>query len=201
MKIVVGLGNPGREYAATRHNLGFQVVDEIGRRLGARAQRARFRAELAEATLDGEKVILVKPQTYMNLSGSSVRETLRWYKAPLEDLLVIVDDIDLPFAALRLREAGGSGGHNGLKSIISDLGADQFSRLRVGIGRGAGEATRQVLSRFAPDEQRELPELIAAATTCALDWAEYGAIAAMNRCNRRPPTEADNEDTVSCGSG
>ena len=96
MKVIVGLGNPGREYAATRHNLGFMVVDEIRRRLGGRSQRGRFRAELAEAVLDGEKLILVKPQTYMNLSGSSVRETLRWFKTPLEDVLVVVDDIDLP---------------------------------------------------------------------------------------------------------
>jgi PTH1 family peptidyl-tRNA hydrolase len=199
VKIIVGLGNPGPEYAATRHNLGFAVVDEIGRRLGARAQRGRFRAELAESVLDGEKVILVKPQTYMNLSGVSVRETLRWFKAPLEDLLVVVDDIDLPFGALRMREAGGSGGHNGLKSIMAELGGDEFARLRLGIGRGAGEATRQVLSRFTPDERREMPELIAAAATCALDWTGNGAIAAMNRCNRRPPTEADNKATTSCG--
>ena len=186
VKIVVGLGNPGREYSATRHNLGFMVVDELTRRLAASDGRSRFRSLLVEAFDDGQKIALVKPQTYMNLSGSSVREVVNWYKSSLADLLVVVDEIDLPFGAMRLRPRGGSGGHNGLKSIIAELGTEEFSRLRIGIGRGAGQATRQVLTRFSPEEERLLPDIIRSAANCALEWERGGIINAMNRCNRTP---------------
>jgi PTH1 family peptidyl-tRNA hydrolase len=185
VKIIVGLGNPGREYSATRHNLGFMVVDEIARRFSSGQRRNRFKAELIEVFADGQKLVLVKPQTYMNLSGQSVREAAHWYKVAPEDILVVVDDIDLPFGTLRMRSSGGSGGHNGLKSIIAELGGEDFSRLRIGIGRGSGQATRQVLTRFNTDEERELPDLVRDAADCALQWAREGVIAAMNRCNRR----------------
>lgn len=197
MKIVVGLGNPGREYAATRHNLGFMVVDEIARRLSAGDRRVRFRAELTEAFDGGQKMILVKPQTYMNSSGSSVREATRWYKTPVEDVLVVADDIDLPFGTMRMRASGGSGGHNGLKSIFAELGTQDVPRLKIGIGRGPGHATRQVLTRFSPEEARLLPGIIQAAADCVLDWERHGVIDAMNRCNRRsetgPTSEAKSE--------
>ena len=114
--------------------------------------------------------MLVKPQTYMNLSGSAVREAIHWYKTPLEDVLVVVDDIDLPFDAMRLRARGGSGGHNGLKSIIAELGTEDFPRLRIGIGRGPGHATRQVLARFSTEEERILPDVIRDAADCVLEW-------------------------------
>jgi PTH1 family peptidyl-tRNA hydrolase len=191
VKIIVGLGNPGRDYAATRHNLGFMVVDEIARRYSVTDRRTRFRAELAELFVDGEKIILAKPQTYMNLSGLAVREIANWYKVAADDLLVIADDIDLPFAAIRMRPGGGSGGHNGLKSIIEELGTDDFPRLRIGIGRGPGHASRQVLSRFNAEEASEVPDLVRGAADCALAWRQEGIIAAMNRCNKRPaPVEA-----------
>lgn len=186
MKIIVGLGNPGREYAATRHNLGFMVVDEIARRHSVTERRNRFRAELSEVFIDGEKTILVKPQTYMNLSGSSVREVVAWYKVPLQDLLVVVDDIELPFGSIRMRAKGGSGGHNGLKSVIADVGTEDFARLRIGIGRGLGQATRQVLTRFSRDEERALSTLVSEAADCALLWRRDGIITAMNRCNKVP---------------
>jgi peptidyl-tRNA hydrolase, PTH1 family len=189
VKIVVGLGNPGREYAETRHNLGFMVVDEIARRLAAGERRNRFRSDLVEAFDGGQKVVLLKPRTYMNLSGSAVREAVNWYKAPLEDLLVVVDDIDLPFGSMRLRAKGGSGGHNGLKSIIAELGLETFSRMRIGIGRGPGHATRQVLTRFTSDEERVLPVVLGAAADCVLEWERQGIIIAMNRCNRAPESE------------
>ncbi len=189
VKIVVGLGNPGREYSATRHNLGFMVVDELARRLAAGERWNRFRSDLVEAFDGGEKVVLLKPRTYMNLSGSAVREAVNWYKTPLDDLLVVVDDIDLPFGSLRLRAKGGSGGHNGLKSIIAELGNDAFSRMRIGIGRGPGPATRQVLSRFTSDEERVLPAVLQAAVDCVLEWERYGIIEAMNRCNRAPESQ------------
>jgi peptidyl-tRNA hydrolase, PTH1 family len=186
VKIVVGLGNPGRDYVATRHNLGFMVVDELARGLGAGERHNRFRSDLVEVFDAGEKVVLIKPRTYMNLSGSAVREIINWYKPPLADLLVVVDDIDLPFGSIRLRVRGGSGGHNGLKSIIAELGTDTFSRMRIGIGRGPGHATRQVLSRFTADEERVLPAVLQAAADCVLEWERNGIINAMNRCNRAP---------------
>ena len=189
MKIVVGLGNPGREYAATRHNLGFMVVDALARRLAASERRNRFHSELIEAFDHKEKVVLLKPRTYMNLSGSAVREAVNWYKTPLDDVMVVVDDIDLPFGSLRMRARGGSGGHNGLKSIIAEVGVDDFPRFRIGIGRGGGHATRQVLSRFTSEEERLLPALLGAATDCVLEWERNGIIDAMNRCNRSPESE------------
>ena len=184
MKIIAGLGNPGREYAVTRHNLGFMVIDEIARRLRVGNRRSRFRAELIEGFDGAERLVLVKPQTYMNLSGTSVAEALRWYKIPVSDLLVVADDIDLPFSTLRLRPKGGSGGHNGLKSVLAELGTDEFARLRLGIGRGRGEATGQVLGRFNPNEAQVLPDVVRDAADCALAWERDGVIMAMNRCNR-----------------
>lgn len=204
MKIIVGLGNPGREYAATRHNVGFMVVDELARRLSASDKRSRFRANVVEAFDRGEKLVLVKPQTYMNLSGVSVREAARWYKAPVESVLVVADDIDLPFGTLRLRASGGSGGHNGLKSIFEELGSQEMPRLKIGVGRGSGNATRQVLTRFNSEESRLLPDIVAAAVDCVQDWERNGIIEAMNRCNRRlePATtpESSNENTLADSS-
>jgi peptidyl-tRNA hydrolase, PTH1 family len=186
VKIIAGLGNPGREYAATRHNLGFMVVDALAIRFSAQAGRTRFRAEIAEAFDGGQKIVLLKPQTYMNLSGVSVREAAHWYKVPPQDILVVADDIDLPFGTLRMRASGGSGGHNGIKSIAAELGTEQVPRLRIGVGRGTGDATRQVLTRFNAEESQALPELVQAAADCALDWARNGVVNAMNRCNRKP---------------
>lgn len=186
VKIIVGLGNPGPEYAATRHNIGFMVVDRLKRELHATETRKRFRAEIAEAFVGGEKLVLLKPQTYMNLSGISAREAAQWYKAALEDILVVVDDIELPFGASRMRSGGSSGGHNGLKSIAAELGSDQYPRLRLGVGRGTGDARRQVLSRFSKDEEQDLHDFIATGAECVLLWRAEGITTAMNRCNRRP---------------
>jgi PTH1 family peptidyl-tRNA hydrolase len=193
MRIVVGLGNPGREYAATRHNLGFMVVDELARRAGASGGRKRFRSEVAEGTLAGQKLVLVKPQTYMNLSGHAVREAVNWYHVAREDVLVVLDDLDLPFAALRLRADGSAGGHNGLTSVLEQLGAKNVPRMRIGIGRGPSAARTQVLSRFSPEEERALPGLIEAAADCVALWIADGIIAAMNRCNRREGTDSPPE--------
>ncbi|MCA9877528.1 MAG: aminoacyl-tRNA hydrolase [Thermomicrobiales bacterium] len=186
VKIIIGLGNPGKEYAATRHNIGFMVIDRLRRELHATETRKRFRAEIAEALVGGEKLVLVKPQTYMNLSGISAREVAHWYKATLAEILVVVDDIELPFGASRMRAGGSAGGHNGLKSIAVELGSDQYPRLRLGVGRGAGDARRQVLSRFSQEEEQELPEIIATGADCVLLWRAEGIQLAMNRCNRRP---------------
>ncbi|MFM9107881.1 MAG: aminoacyl-tRNA hydrolase [Chloroflexota bacterium] len=184
MKMIAGLGNPGREYAKTRHNLGFMVVEELARRASASGWKSRFKADLLDIPLAGEKVILVKPMTYMNLSGHAVREAAAWYKVPRQDILVVVDDLDIPFGAIRMRAGGSAGGHNGLKSIAEQLGGQDIPRLRIGIGRGPGAATAQVLSRFSADEERDLPALVAAAADCAGHWASGGIIDAMHRCNR-----------------
>jgi len=189
MKILVGLGNPGRNYAATRHNLGFLVVEHLADRLQAGGARQRFQSIIAEGINDGEKIVFVKPQTYMNLSGHAVREIVSWYRASPSDLLVLLDDLDLGFGTIRLRGNGSAGGHNGLFSVIEQLGASEVPRLRIGIGRGHSVARTQVLSRFTEDEQRELPLLVASASDCAVRWMTDGLISAMNQCNRREPPE------------
>jgi PTH1 family peptidyl-tRNA hydrolase len=162
------------------------VIDRLKRELHATDTRKRFRAEIVEAFVGGEKLVLIKPQTYMNLSGISAREAAHWYKAALDDILVVVDDIELPFGASRMRAGGSSGGHNGLKSIAAELGSDQYPRLRLGVGRGSGNARSQVLSRFSKEEEQELPDIIATGTECVLLWRAEGITTAMNRCNRRP---------------
>lgn len=188
MKLIVGLGNPGREYATTRHNLGFMVVDELLRRAGGGLFRKRFKADLVDIMHEAEKLVLVKPQTYMNLSGHSVRETAGWYKVPRQDILVVLDDLDLPFGSIRMRADGSAGGHNGLKSVTEQLGGRDIPRLRIGIGRGPGAATAQVLSRFGPAEERALPEIVGGAADCCERWVAEGIIPAMNRCNKREST-------------
>lgn len=195
MKLIVGLGNPGREYAQTRHNLGFMVVDELRRRHGGGSFRQRFRAEIGEVRVGGERVALAKPQTYMNLSGHAVREIVAWYKVTRADVLVVLDELDLPFGAVRMRAEGSAGGHNGLKSVTEQLGRRDVPRLRIGIGRGRGVATAQVLSRFAPEEEREIPDLVGRAADCAEVWLADGIVAAMNRCNQRerPPENGEPE--------
>lgn len=136
MKLLVGLGNPGAQYERTRHNVGFRVMDALAEKLGVRWER-RGRAMIANATLEHEKVVLVKPITFMNNSGEAVGELQRWFKLEPEDILVVYDELDLPVGQIRLRARGSAGGHNGMKSLIQHLHADQFPRLRVGIGRPA----------------------------------------------------------------
>jgi PTH1 family peptidyl-tRNA hydrolase len=189
VKIVVGLGNPGREYAGTRHNIGFMVVNNLARLAGGTTVKKRFRSEIVEGPLDGEKFVFVAPQTYMNLSGHAVREVVNWYHLPLDDLLVVADDLDLPFGTLRVRARGSAGGHNGLASIFEQLGTQEISRLKVGIGRGPGTAVSRVLSRFSPEEEKNLPDVIDRASEAVRLWAREGVIAAMNEVNRRPASE------------
>lgn len=182
-RVVIGLGNPGKQYANTRHNMGFFVVDELGRRVAAPPSRKRLRAEISEASRDGARLILAMPQTFMNDSGGSVREIRGWYKVTTEQLLVIVDDLDLPFGQVRLRARGSAGGHNGLKSIFNMLGTQEISRLRVGIGRGGHTAHAHVLSRFSPAEQTELEDIVRHAADIAELWLDRGVIEAMNLAN------------------
>ena len=184
--LIVGLGNPGPRYARTRHNAGFLVIDALARRLGVQQWRERFDAETAVTEENNARLILVKPMTYMNLSGRAVRQALDWYRVPLERLLVVYDDVDLPFGTLRLRLGGSSGGHHGVESIIAALGSDRFARLRVGIGRprDGRDVTVYVLSRFTPEEEAALVGIIERATDAALTWSREGIVQAMNRFNR-----------------
>ncbi len=183
MKAIVGLGNPGNQYAGTRHNIGFMVIDRLAAVHNAPAPKSRFKSLVTEATIGTEKVVLLKPQTYMNLSGDAVRLMGSWYKLYADEILIVLDELDLPFGTLRLRERGSAGGHNGLSSVIQQLGTNEFPRLRVGIGRGRSSATAQVLSKFSPDEQRELPFVIESAVEACSLWLQDGAVAAMNTIN------------------
>lgn len=186
ISLIVGLGNPGSRYARTRHNAGFLVVDALARRLGVQQWRERFDAEIAASEDDDTRLILVKPMTFMNLSGRAVRQALDWYRVPHERLLVIYDDVDLPFGTIRLRLGGSSGGHHGVDSIIAALGSDRFARLRVGIGRprDGRDVTAYVLSRFTPEEEGALTGIIEQAADAALTWSREGIVQAMNRFNR-----------------
>lgn len=186
MWIIVGLGNPGEEYAKTRHNIGFQCVAELAGRHGLSFDGKRAKARIAEGQIAGQRVVLAKPFTYMNNIGQAVVGLCQWYKAaPERELLVIYDDLDLPFGVLRLRERGSSGTHNGMRSIVSLLGSQAFARLRVGIGQGppGRDAAKYVLGRFTREEQAHLPEIRARAADAIEVVVREGLIVAMNRYN------------------
>ena len=179
-KLIVGLGNPGKEYERTRHNAGFVVVDEIARRFGASSWKTK---DSAKQVFDSSRrVVLVEPTSFMNLSGTPVRLISSWYRTPPEDVLVILDDMDLPFGNLRMRPFGGHGGHNGLRSIIATIG-DRFPRLRVGVGRPEYDTIDHVLSPFSKDENALVPGVVDAAADGAIVWLERGLEAAMQFTN------------------
>jgi PTH1 family peptidyl-tRNA hydrolase len=185
MKLVVGIGNPGRRYERTRHNLGFRVVDRLADEHGIAVSRRRFDALVGEGRIEARPVLLVKPQTYVNLSGSAVAPLLRWYRCSAEDLLVVCDDLNLEAVKLRLRRHGSSGGHNGLASIIACLGTEEFPRLRLGIGRGAeGDAVGHVLGAFGQEEEELAAAAVAAGAQAVRLWLRLGIEAAMNEVNR-----------------
>jgi PTH1 family peptidyl-tRNA hydrolase len=192
-KLVVGLGNPGREYDGTRHNVGFAVLDRLAEKLDCSFRsKSRFSAEVAETTaIDGGKVLLAKPRTYMNRSGSAVSALLGWLKLEPAVLLVVVDDADLPLGQIRLRGSGGSGGHNGLRSIIEAIGGqEEFARLRVGIGRIAPvgtDITGHVLGKFAPPEREVAKQAVADAVEAIECCLREGLTEAMNQFNRKSP--------------
>ena len=184
MKVVVGLGNPGKEYVRTRHNVGFMVLDRLRPHLNGVTDRSRFRSHISEGSLNGQKIVLVAPQTYMNLSGHAVREVRSWFHLPDEDVIVVHDDLDLPFGTLRMRGGGSAGGHNGMQSIIEQLGTSDLARLRIGIGRPRSGAAGHVLSRFCPNEEEALAGLIDRAVDGVRLWIDKGTIATMNEVNR-----------------
>ncbi|HMM20803.1 MAG TPA: aminoacyl-tRNA hydrolase [Selenomonadales bacterium] len=185
MKIVVGLGNPGQEYSATRHNVGFMTVDTLAARWGVTAWRNKFDALAAEYR-GKEPVLLLKPQTYMNLSGYSVSAAVKWYKVLPNDIVVIYDDLDLPAGKLRLRARGGPGGHRGMESLLVHLGTDEFPRIRVGIGRPPDymETAHYVTGRFSPEEQPLMAEAIKQAAEAVEAILENGVAQAANKYSK-----------------
>ena len=183
--LIVGLGNPGREYTQTRHNFGFMLIDRLTLRLNARGMKVQSKAIVINAQYEGRKLILAKPQTYMNLSGQSVQGLVRFYKLPLEHVLVAHDDLDLPFCTIRMRPGGGPGGQKGIKSTIDQLGTPEFARLRLGIDRPPGrmDAAAYVLQDFTQKELLTVSETLDRAADAALTWALEGLNAAMNKFN------------------
>lgn len=184
MKLIVGLGNPGKEYENTRHNTGFMVIDKLADKLGVSIEQNKFKGLYTKLKYNGEDVILLKPQTYMNLSGESVRQVMDFYKINQEDILVIYDDMDMPVGKLRLRQTGSAGGHNGVKNIILHTGSQNFNRVRVGIGRHPYmKVVDYVLSKFTSDESSDIEKGIENASEAVIDYLNYGFSHTMNNFN------------------
>lgn len=183
--IIVGLGNPGKEYRNNRHNVGFMILDNLAETLDTSFSRVKFNAMVTDTLYRGEKVILVKPQTYMNLSGQSVGSLVKFYKVPLENLMVVYDDIDIPFSNIRIRPKGGPGGQKGVASIINRLGTEEFPRIRVGVGRPPGRqrASSYVLEDFDDEENIMLKDVIDRSRSAVLAFIEHDLNYAMNQYN------------------
>jgi peptidyl-tRNA hydrolase, PTH1 family len=183
MRVVVGLGNPGKQYHGTRHNVGYAVVDALASGPSACRFQSRFQAQVAELMEGDQKVLLVKPETYMNLSGRAVRQVIDFYQVELADLLVVCDDINLPLGKLRIRTKGSHGGHNGLRDIQNHLGTQDYSRLRVGVGAGEEDLVDHVLGRFRPSERPVIEDALSLAVQAVSLWAGQGVDECMNRYN------------------
>ena len=196
MKLVVGLGNPGRRYRDTRHNVGFGVVDELARRAETAFEAAPADALMARVRGEGGGVILAKPLTLMNLSGAAVAELVRYFRIDLGGLLIVADDANLPLGRLRARARGSDGGHKGLRSIIERVGSEEFARLRVGIGRGdlGRDLADHVLARFDSDERAAMVAAVARAADAAGLFATDGIDVVMNQYNRPDGPPAEQED-------
>jgi peptidyl-tRNA hydrolase, PTH1 family len=192
VKAIVGLGNPGSQYKGTRHNVGFDVIDEIARRQSVGFESAPAEALIAKWRRPEEAVLLVKPLTFMNLSGQAIGELARYFKIEVADLIVVVDEVHLPLGKLRARKRGSAGGHNGLKSVIAHLG-DEFARLRLGVGRGADQRNMadHVLSRFEKDEMAEVERMTARAADAAEMFITSGIEAVMNAFNGGDPATTE----------
>jgi PTH1 family peptidyl-tRNA hydrolase len=184
MKVIVGLGNPGRQYVGTRHNVGFEVIDLLAQSPAAGRFQVRFQAEVADLLEEGEKMLLVKPQTFMNLSGRSVRQLLDFYQVEQTNLLVVCDDISLPLGKLRARARGTHGGHNGLRDIQNHLGGTEYSRLRIGVDApGLSDAVGHVLGRFKASERDVIEDAVRLAAQAVAVWAHRGIESCMNEFN------------------
>ncbi len=188
MYVIVGLGNPGKKYEQTRHNIGFITVDYLADRHGISVSKIKHKALVGEGNISGQKVLLVKPQTYMNLSGESVREVASYYKVPPENLLVIYDDIDIPLGSVRIRKKGSAGTHNGMRSVVSQLQSDQFPRIRIGMGSQGGTDLKDfVTGGFSKSEKDVLEAAVAHAAEACECFLESGIDKAMNYFNTKGP--------------
>ena len=189
MIVVVGLGNPGTRYEKTRHNVGFRVIDQLAERFSVKVRTSKFRSLIGECFVDGRKILLVKPQTYMNLSGEAVREVISYYDVAMEDLIVIYDDIDLPLGSLRIRKSGGPGTHNGMRSVVDCVGSRAFPRIRIGIGSSGRELVDHVIGKVPKDEQQILSETEHMAAEAVIDMIKENIDIAMNKYNIKKASE------------
>lgn len=184
MYLIVGLGNPGKEYEHTRHNVGFDIIDLIAEEYNISLNRKKFKGVYGDGILNGSRVLLLKPMTYMNLSGESIREVLNFYKIPNENIIVIYDDISLEVGKMRIREKGSAGGHNGIKSIIANLNSDAFLRIKVGVGAPANiSLVSHVLGKFSEDERVKLEKVFKAAAGAVEVIVSKDVKEAMNKFN------------------
>jgi len=192
MYIIIGLGNPGKRYENTRHNLGFITIDKIARENNINVNKIKHKALVGEGMISGHKVLLVKPQTYMNLSGESVREVFEYYKIEPEKLLVIYDDIDIPMGQLRIRKKGSAGTHNGMKSIIYQIQTDQFPRIRIGIGNDRKRGLiSHVIGGFKKEEKAAIEDAVIRAAKAVTDILDIGIEKAMSEYNVKPKPESE----------
>jgi PTH1 family peptidyl-tRNA hydrolase len=202
--VVAGLGNPGAKYAGNRHNVGFMVADRLAARWGGGAFREKFGGDHLKTAARGTEVVLLKPMTYMNLSGDSVQKALAFYKVTPDSLIVVHDELDLPFADVRIKKGGGAGGHNGIKSVLERLGGADFIRVRIGIGRPRGSGASYVLNDFDASERTELGALLDKAADAVESVVADGLSKAMNRVNVRPkppkPKKEENEPPRETGA-
>jgi len=183
MHLIVGLGNPGTQYKGTRHNVGFDILDLISEKYNIVVNRIKFKGVYGEGNIAGEKVILLKPSTFMNLSGESVREAASFYKIETPDIIILHDDISLEIGRMRIRSKGSAGGHNGLKSIILNLSSDEFVRFKIGVGQPKGELVSHVLGKFSKDERIQIEEVNNATAEAVELVIKQGAAQAMNKFN------------------
>ncbi|MDO4860645.1 MAG: aminoacyl-tRNA hydrolase [Bacillota bacterium] len=194
MHIITGLGNPGRKYENTRHNLGFITVDRLAEEHGISVTKSKHKALIGEGRISGQKVLLVKPQTFMNLSGEAVRAVMDYYKEPVENLLVIYDDADIPAGAVRIRKKGGAGTHNGMRSVVSCLGDDGFARIRIGIGtQDDRDIVDHVLGGFTREETDVMREAVLTAVSAVECMLSKGIDIAMNEYNTRKETVSEED--------
>ena len=185
--VIIGLGNPGEEYAKTRHNMGYRALDVLADSLGIEIRKSKFHSIIGQGRQAGKKIVLVKPETYMNKSGIAAREAAMYFDVPSENVIVIYDDVDIPLGAIRIRKAGGAGTHNGMKSVIAELGTQDFPRIRIGVGAAADgeDLIDRVIGKVPKEEQAELDKAAADAAVAAEDMLRLGTERAMSKHNHK----------------
>lgn len=194
--VIIGLGNPGKDYENTRHNMGYRAIDVLSYDAGIEIRRKKFHSLIGQGKIAGKKAVLVKPETYMNRSGIAARETAMWYDVPSQNVIVIYDDIDLPVGAIRIRKSGGPGTHNGMKSVVSQLGTKDFTRIRIGVGaaKDGEDLVDRVIGKVPKSEQALLDDAAREAAKAASDIIEKGVDIAMNIHNHTEKKEKKKEE-------